>query len=81
MILSRMLRWGLISIPAFGYYLAVIYLTGLSTRLTTMSQFFGHALIYSAGVALFSMLFFLVEQFRSKRKAEEIAPDVAHSSH
>jgi len=76
-----MLRRGLISLTAFGYYLAVVYLTGLSTRLATMRQFFGHVLIYGAGVALFSTLFFIIEQSRSKRKAEEIAVEAAHSSH
>ena len=79
--LRSWLRWGLISITAFGYYLAVVYLTDLDTRLTTLSQFFGHALIYGAAVALFSVLFFVVEQSRSKRRAEEIAAEAAHSSH
>jgi hypothetical protein len=54
--LRSWLRWGQISITAFSYYLAVVYLTGLDTQLTTLSQFFGHALIYGAGVALFSVL-------------------------
>jgi len=74
---SRALRRGLISLFAFGYYWAVVHMTGLSIRLTTMGQFFGHVLIYGAAVALFAMLIFAFEQSRAKEKTKELAAGAA----
>jgi len=69
---SRILRRGLISLLAICYYFAVVYLTGLSMRVTTMSQFFGHALIYAAGVGLFSSVLFIAQRSSSRKKEEEL---------
>ena len=52
-------------------------MTGLSIRLTTMGQFFGHVLIYGAAVALFAMLIFAFEQSRAKEKTKELAAGAA----
>jgi hypothetical protein len=66
------MRRTVVALVAAGYYVAVIYLTGLSTHLTSMSQFFGHALIYAAGVALISSVLFIVEKSSSKTKEAEM---------
>ena len=70
---SRMLRRSFISVGGFLYYFAIVSLTGLDTRLTTMGQFFGHAMIYGASVALVSALFFILDQSSSKRREEALA--------
>jgi predicted transporter len=73
--LSRILRRSIITIVAAGYYIAVVFLTGLSTNLKSMSQFFGHALIYAAGVGLISSVLFIAERASSKRKEEDLVAE------
>ncbi len=73
--LSRISRRSIIAIAAAGYYFAVVYLTGLSTDMKSMSQFFGHALIYAAGVGLISSVLFIAERSSSKGKEENLAAE------
>ena len=80
MSLSRIIRRTVITLVAAGYYVAVVYLTGLSTKLTSMAQFFGHALIYAAGVALISSILFIVERSSSKKREEEFCAEAVKLS-
>jgi hypothetical protein len=45
-----------------------------------MAQFFGHALIYAAGVALISSILFIVERSSSKRREEEFCAEAVKQS-
>jgi predicted transporter len=69
------MRRSTITVLAAGYYIAVVYLTGLSHNLTSMSQFFGHVLIYASAVGLISSLLFVAENYSSKKKEEEFCAD------
>lgn len=65
---SRSQRRSWITLVAAAYYIAAVQLTGVGVRPTSMTAFFGHALIYAAAVGLVSSLLYLVE---SKKRAEE----------
>lgn len=69
--LTPLTKRATISLLAAGYYIGVVYATGLSTRPATMTEFFGHALIYAAAVGLVSSLFFISERSASKKREEE----------
>lgn len=77
---SKILRRSFIGALAAMYYAGVVYLTGLSTQLTSMSQFFGHALIYAGAVGLISSLLFIVERSSSKKKEEELCAEILTQS-
>ena len=70
--LSPIMRRSLVAVLAGGYYCAVIYLTGLHAQLTSMRQYFGHALIYASGVALISSGLFIGERLAQKRKEHDL---------
>jgi hypothetical protein len=70
-----MMRRSIITVLAAGYYLAVVSLTGLGFKFTTMAQFFGHVLIYASAVGLLSSLLFVAESCSSRKKVEELSID------
>ena len=69
------MRRSIITVLAAGYYVTIVCLTGLSYKLTSMSQYFGHVLIYASAVGLISSLVFVAERFFSKKREEEFCAD------
>ena len=69
------MRRSTITVLAAVYYIAIVCLTVLSHDLTSMSQFFGHVLIYASAVGLISSLFFIAERYSSMKREEEFCAD------
>ena len=67
----------MIKVIAAAYYLGVVWLIGLSVDLTSMAEFFGHALIYMAAVGLISSMFFVADRSSSAKREAELCHDAA----
>ena len=73
--LSPTLRRSLVLVAGGVHYLAIVSLLGLDMRPSTLAQYTGHAMIYGSGVAVYTILFFVLERAAQKRKEEEMVSE------
>ena len=67
--IANIVQYQLTTLLAAGYYLAAVYLIGFSFP-ATLAQYFGHALLFVASIALISSMRFISEKLRSKKREE-----------